>query len=556
MLKTLRLRPGHFLSAAVLITVGHVIYLSVPLYMMIVYDKVLYSFSRATLYTMGIGLLVALVALVLMEYLEKRLLAAAGNRLVEEAQMPVLRFMAVDAAGMAPTGYTRGLADLETVRDAAARGRFFVFFNLPWVILYLIVLVIIHPLVGGIAAAAVFLAALFQILLAVAEKKRYAAADVMDADSRKFAGQCLDQARLLAGMNMVPDLGGYYRRHSEKAEATRAGAEGLYAGTGRVIRLIHLAGPAAVFGAGAFVFFNEQITMGGILAGVVLSFYLFGFLEQRLADLPAAIAAGAAYRRLRTFVDIPPDENKLSLPEPAGKFDGQGLMLSLGGKPELFNISFDLVPGEMLGVVGPSASGKSILCRVLTGVWPLSGGKVLLEGAPISQWPEEDLARYMGYLPEEPLLLPVTVARNIARLKEPDSEKVVAAARKAGVHEMILTLSQGYDTPVEQTGANLSAGQRQGISLARALYDDPKVVIMDEPHNHLDDKGMQGLMDCMDRLREAGTTVVVVTDRPRILMKMDKLLMIKDGKSAMYGPAKEVLAQLSNRQQPPQGTGV
>ena len=554
MLKTLKLRPGHFLSAAVLTTFGHLLYLSVPLYMMIVYDKVLYSFSRATLYTMGLGLLMALVALVLIEYLEKRLLAAAGNRMAVNAQISVLKSMAVDAAGVTPGGYTRGLADLETVREAAARGRFFLFFNLPWVIVYLIVLVVIHPLVGGIGAAAVFLAALFQILLVVAEKKRYSAADVMDSDSRKFAGQCLDQARLLAGMNMDPELAEYYRCHRKKADALRAGADGLYAGVGRVIRLVHLVGPAAVFGAGAYVFFNEQITMGGILAGVALSFYLFGFLEQRLADLPAAIAAGTAYRRLRAFVDIPPDENKLSLPEPSGKFAGQGMTLAPAGKPLLLNISFDLAPGEMLGVVGPSSAGKSILCRALTGIWPLSGGKVMLEGAPLTQWPETDLARYMGYLPEEPLLLPVSVSRNIARLRDPDPEKVVAAARKAGVHEMILTLSQGYDTPVEQTGANLSAGQRQGISLARALYDDPKVVVMDEPHNHLDDKGTQGLMDCLDRLRDAGTTVVVVTDRPRILTKMDKLLMIKDGKSAMYGPAREVLAQLSNRQ-PPQGTG-
>jgi ATP-binding cassette, subfamily C, bacterial EexD len=553
MLKTLRLRPGYFLSAAFLTTCGHVIYLSVPLYMMIVYDKVLHSFSRATLYTMGVGLVIALVALVLVWYLERRILAAAGDRLVSETEADILKSMAKDVAGMAPGGYDRGLADLETVRAAAARGYLFAYFNLPWVVIYLILLFIIHPLVGLIAGASVFMAALFQFLLSAAEKKRYAAAGVIDADSRRFAGQCLDQARLLSGMSMVPDLVRYYRQQRKSGDHIRAGADILYAAAGIVIRLIHLGGPAAVFGAGAFVFFNQQITMGEILAGMVISVYLFGFLEQKLAELPAAIEANAAYRRLRTFVTLSRPENKLSLPEPAGRFDARAVTLAVPGNTLLLNISFDLAPGEMLGVLGPSGAGKTNLCRVLAGIWPVSGGAVLLENAPIVQWPENDLARYMGYMPEEPLLLPVSVARNIARLKDPDPEKVVAAAKKAGIHEMILTFAAGYDTLVAHTGANLSAGQRQGISLARALYDEPKVVVMDEPHNHLDDQGLQGLMDCMDRLRQTGTTLVVVSDRPRILMKMDKLLMIKDGKSAMYGPAKEVLAQLSNRQQPRQG---
>jgi ABC-type protease/lipase transport system fused ATPase/permease subunit len=253
---------------------------------------------------------------------------------------------------------------------------------------------------------------------------------------------------------------------------------------------------------------------------------------------------------------VQPAAQKLSLPAPKGQFSAEGITLALAGKPVLYNISFDLAPGEMLGILGPSSAGKSCLCRVLLGIWPAAAGKIRLDGAEISQWPEEDLAGYVGYLAEEPVLFPVTAAQNIARLREPDPEKVVAAAKKAGVHEMILALAKGYDTIIEGSGDNLSAGQRQGLCLARALYDEPRVLILDEPHTHLDDQGLQTLLYCLDGLKQSEVTTVVVTDRPKILMKMDKLLMIKEGRPAMYGPAQDVLAQLSNRQTPTQAAGV
>lgn len=556
MQKRLTFGSRYVLFAAVFISCANLIYLSVPIYMMIVYDKVLYSFSRASLYALSVGLLIALAAMVVIGYLQRRLMMHAGNKLVQDTTPAALETMRADTAGNQQTGYTRSLEDLGTVRDAAIRGYLFSFLDLPWILIYLGVLVVIHPVVGLLAGGVVFLAAMFQILLKAAVKKRYTASDVSLRAGADFARDCLKQARLLTGMQMLPALVRLYRQREQTALTARAGADALYAGIGSVIRLIHLAGPAVVFSAGAFVFFNEEISVGAIVAALVIGFRLFYYFEWRLENLPASVSAAAAYKRLRTFVDIQPPEKKLSLPEPKGEFAGQGMVLTLGGKPVLNNISFDLAPGERLGVSGPSGAGKTCLCRVMTGIWPPVAGKIRLEGAELSQWPAADLGRYMGYLPQKPVLFPVTVAQNISRLFEPDPDKVVAAARKAGIHEMILALSKGYDTLIQDNGTNLAAGQCQGICLARALYDDPKVVVLDEPHTFLDDQGVQALMTCLDRLKECGTTLVVVSDRPRMLMKMDKLLMIKEGRAVTYGPAAQVLAQLSDRQPAQQTTGV
>jgi PrtD family type I secretion system ABC transporter len=556
MQKQMTFGPGYFVTAGVFISCVNLIYLSVPIYMMIVYDKALYSFSRSTLYTLSAGLLVALTALVALWYVQRRMMIRAGDRLLEDTTQHVMEAVRADAAGIRRNGYTRGLEDLEEVRNAAGRGYLFAFLDLPWILIYLIVLVLIHPVVGLPAAAAVFLTAMFQLLLRISARKRYAAADAIQSANMTFAGTCLGHARLLSGMQMMPALTRLYETRQAPARVIRSGADALYAGVGAAIRLINLAGPALVFGAGAFVFFNDEITLGGIAAALAVAFRLFYHFDRRMGQLPASLSAAAAYKRLRTFVTMQPQENKLSLPEPEGRFDARGITLGMPGKPLLLGISFDLAPGQMLGVLGPSGAGKTCLCRVLTGIWPPSAGNVRLDGADLDQWPVEDLGRYMGYLAQDPVLFPETVARNIARLSDPDPEKVAAAAEKAGVHEMILALPRGYDTVVEANGGNLSAGQRQGICMARALYGDPKVLVLDEPHTFLDDQGLQALLNGLDRLRETGTTVVVVSDRPKILTKMDKLLMIKEGKSVMYGPAAEVLAQLSGRQPARQATGV
>jgi ATP-binding cassette, subfamily C, bacterial EexD len=338
--------------------------------------------------------------------------------------------------------------------------------------------------------------------------------------------------------------------------ALRSEADGYHAGLGAVIRSLHLITLAAVFGSGVFIFFSDKITTGAIFATVLISARILTPFDRGLADMKAVIEAVAAYKRLRHFVSLELPATRLTLPEPQGTFEAEALSLAFNGRAVVHNIAFALQPGESLGILGPSAAGKTSLCKVLLGIWPAMAGKVRLDGAEIGQWSEDDLRSYVGYMPQEPELFPVSVAENIARLMAADPEKVVKAAQKAGVHEMILKLPQGYDTQIDQTGKNLAAGQRQLISLARALYNDPKLVVLDEPHTHLDELGNNMLLHALNILKQDKVTTIVVTDRSGVLVKMDKLLVMREGQQAMYGPGKEVIQQLANRQQPQQAAGV
>lgn len=534
----------------------NLIYLALPIYMMVIYDKVLFSFSTASLSTLAAGIMISFVIVALIDYFRARVLGQTGNNLAQRMMPYVFKSMQADAAGIKRSGYTRGLLDLELLRDAFARGHILNFLDLPWVLVYLAALYLIHPLLGFVSIGGVFLITLFQLLLKRIETKRYTVADVTFHAGADFAGNCLRHAQLISGMRMFSAAMEQYRTRYEKTLAARSEADAFQSAFGAVIRLLQMTVMTAVFTAGAFVFFSHGITQGGIFAAVMIIARLFYPFERSLLNMKTAVEAVAAYKRLKQFVNTQESKPKLSLPAPEGRFSAEAVSLSLDARTVLYNISLALEPGETLGVFGPSASGKTSLCKVLLGIWPPLTGKVRLDGAELSQWPEEELGQYLGYMPQTPELFPGTVAENISRFEAVDSEKIVKAAQKAGVHEMILKLPQGYETRIDQTGKNLAAAPRQLISLARALYGDPKFVVLDEPHTHLDDLGLRMVLTALKNLKQENVTTVMVSDRPNLIVNMDKLLIIKEGQTAMYGPAKEVLNQLANNKQSQQAAGV
>lgn len=528
----------------------NLIYLAVPVYMMIVYDRVLFSFSKATLVTLSAGVFIALLVMGLLEYFRSEMLVQAGVKLEQKMYPFVLSSMHKDAVSLNKQGYTRGLYDLRLLKDAIINSKILWPLDLPWVLIYLALLYFMHPMLGLVSIFGVFMASLFQVLLRILGKKRYTTADVIFNKSSNFINTTLHNAELVNGMGMLPCILDKYEKIHQNVLAMQSEVDSYKAGAGAVIRTLHVISAVAVFGAGAYLFFNNKITVGIMFASVIIIVRLFYPFEQSLASINLSINAIAAYKRLKYFVDTKKQQDTLSLPKPKGKLSAENIVLSIKGLTILHNISFSLEPGETLGIIGPSGSGKTSLCKVLLGIWPALAGKARLDEAEIFQWPSDDLGKYVGYLPQETELFPGRVDENISRLQKVDSDKVIKASQKAGAHNMILKLPQGYDTRIDNTGKNLSAGQRQLISLARALYNDPRVVVLDEPHNNLDDVGFKALVRALNILKNEKVTTVFVTDKPNLLLNTDKILMIKEGQVAMYGLSKEVISRLTNKQQP------
>lgn len=534
----------------------NIIYLALPLYMMIVYDRVLFSFSLATLTTMIVGVLLSLCAIGLIDYCRSQVLGYVGNALAERLIPLMLRGMLQDATALNSQGYTRGLLDINCVREALVQGRILPYFDLPWVVIYLVILFFIHPLIGGVTTGMLFLITTSQFLLQTFESRRSTTADVVCCNQTESVREnILCHAELVSAMGLLPAVVNRYQAGYKTILPLRSETDTFHSGVGAVLRFLHFTTVAAVFGAGVYVFFSGEITTGIIFAVVMITARLLVPFELSFQNLKHTIEAAAAFKRLRYFLAMPA-KNKLSLPPPEGRLTAEAVSLVIHGKALVQNVTFALEPGETLGILGPSSAGKTTLCKVLLGIWPTSTGKVRLDGADICQWSEDELCKYIGYMPQEPELFPGTVADNIARLMKVDPDKVVHAAQKAGVHELILQFAQGYDTKIDQYGKNLSAGQRQLISLARALYDDPKLVILDEPHTYLDDTGLRILQQVLTELKKENITTIVVTDRTNLILTLDKLLMIRNGHIALYGPRQTVLDQLANKQQSQQAAGV
>lgn len=526
----------------------NLIYLALPVYMMVVYDRVLFSFSLATLCTMMIGVLFSLSMMGLIDYFRRRIQGQLGNMLAHKAMPFVVRSMHKIATEINQRSYLRGIDDLELISRAVTQGQLFFLLDLPWICIYLVILYFIHPLVGGVAACGLFLVAVFQVLLTKLESKRYTIADVAMQSGSEMIKTALRQAELIAGLGMLQPLSGKYLEVYDKVLAIRAEVDQFDSAIGSVLRVLYLSTLVAVFGAGAFTFFSQQISTGSIFAVVMITVRIVMPFERALLDMQTIIAVVGAFKRLRYFISLRENDSKISLPAPKGQLKCEAISLALNGRAVLQNISFVLEPGEALGIIGPSSTGKTSLCKILLGVWPPTGGRVRLDGAEITQWLDEELRQYVGYMPQEPILFPGTVAENIARFQERQPDKIVRAAQRTGVHEMVLKLPQGYDTRIDQAGKNLSLSQRQLISLARALYNDPKCVIMDEPHAYLDDTGLRLVGQTLSVLKQERITTIIVTDRSHFLAVMDKLLVMQEGQVAMYGPSKEVLGQLVNRQ--------
>ncbi len=519
-----------------------------PIYMMQVYDRVLGSRNVTTLVMLSIIAAFLLSAMGVLEMVRSRILVRAGLRF--DAMLKKRVFAAVFSRSLRTPGGVpaQALRDLDAVREFLSGAGVLVFCDAPWAPMFIGLAFAMHPLLGWVSLAG----ALFILALALANEQftrkplKHAAAYGLAASS--FAETSLRNAEVIEAMGMMPSIANRWmgRHHRMLALQARAGDHGGYLlAASKVMRLLLQSG---ILGVGAWLAIHDKLSAGAIMAASIIMGRALAPIEMAVSQWRNFINTRTAWDRLKDLLAaVPATPDAMPLPSPAGALAvEQAYAVPPGAKlPALKGVSFAIEPGEVLGVVGPSAAGKSTLARVLVGVWPAYSGCVRIDGAELSQWNREHLGPHIGYLPQDVELFDGTVAENIARFQVMDSQAVVAAARKAGVHEMILRLPEGYDSRIGEGGRSLSGGQRQRLGLARALYRDPALLVLDEPNSNLDTAGDQALIEAVAHARHQGSTVVIISHRVSILSAVDKVLVLNNGQVEAFGTRDEILSRFA-----------
>jgi len=453
---------------------------------------------------------------------------------------------AAGAGNAAPSA--QGLRDLTTLRNFLTGASVFPILDAPWTPLFLIVIFLLHPLLGALAT----LGAVTLFALAVAnDLSARGALERAGAASRAALGHAEAATRnadAILAMGVLPNLVRRWQRANAEMLSFLGTASQRSATLGAVSKFIRMALQIAILGTGAWLVLTADLTAGGMIAGSILLGRALAPVDQAIASWKSAVAARQAYRRISAQLAVlPPRSEVMPLPAPRGLLTVENLSYAHpgAGEPLLRGISLRLEPGESLGLIGPTAAGKTTLARLMVGNLHPQVGQVRLDGADVWQWDAADRGPYVGYLPQDVELFQASVRENIARLGAAESETVVAAARLAQVHDMILRLPQGYETPVGDGGVALSGGQRQRIALARAVFGPPRLVVLDEPNANLDQEGEAALLTALGGLKAAGVTTVVIAHRPSVLRHVDKILVLRPEQTPAFGPRDEILQQVT-----------
>ncbi|HYC02713.1 MAG TPA: type I secretion system permease/ATPase [Azospirillaceae bacterium] len=517
-----------------------------PLYMLQVYDRVLTARSGYTLVMLTVLALFLLGVMGGLEFLRSQVLVRIGNRI--DTRLAERLFTAVykRSLALASGSRTQPLSDLLTLRQFLTGQGLFAFFDAPWAPLFIIVIFMMHPLLGMVALGGGVALFALALLMENVTRQPLQQANVEAMRATGFAETNLRNAEVLEAMGMLPGMRSRWYASQQKMLALQSLASDRAGVVSAITKFTRLVIQTLILGVGAWLAIKNEITPGMMIASSIIMGRALAPVEQAIGVWKLLIAARGAYSRLTELLEkIPAVKDRMQLPAPTGTMTLEGVVaVPPGGQqPTLRGITLQFNAGEAIGVIGPSAAGKSTLARLIVGVWPAYAGKVRLDGADIQSWDRELLGPHMGYLPQDVELFNGTVAENIARFAEVDAEAVVEAARKAGVHEMILRLAQGYDTQIGEGGSVLSAGQRQRIGLARALYGDPKLVVLDEPNSNLDDEGEAALNAAIMELKGRGRTAIIIAHRPSVLAAVDRIVVLRDGQVQMFGPRQEVLSK-------------
>lgn len=505
---------------------------ALPLYMMQIYNRVLPSESESTLVMLTGLVCFALAALAALEATRAQVLVRLGGKLEHDLNRRVVEAAFSTTLRSGEGSSHRALRDFDTIRS-------FVWSSVPsalcdviWTPLFVMVVFVFHPVLGSVALGAAIALLCLALINDAATRPSLEEASRQASEANSFIERSLRNAQTLQAMGMLSNLQQRWlrqRNETVRLQAKVADRTGLLTGVTKSARFLL---QAALLGCGALLVIKNEITPGAIVAASMLMSRGLAPLEITIGAWRQCVNARGAYARLNTlFEQSPSKPTRISLPAPRGALKVQDVVAWLPDTPAptLRHVNFGLAPGEVLAVVGTSGSGKSTLARLIVGACPPHSGEIRLDNADVHVWNREELGPHLGYLPQDVDLFEGTIAENIARFGELDSRKIVDAAKRAGVHDMILSLPQSYETPLGPGSGALSGGQRQRVALARALYGNPVVVVLDEPNSNLDTAGEQALAEAIEQMRRSGTTVVLISHRSKVLRQADHLLMLKDG---------------------------
>ena len=544
----LQLRPQFVRATWFSIVIGLLI-LAPTGYMLEVYDRVVNSRSHETLQMLTVLVIGAFIVMEVLDWARGELLREAGTRFDRQLSPRVFEAIFQASLKRQPGGTPQAVNDLRTVRDFIAQPAVSALMEAPTGVVMLVLVFAVNPLLGWAAVVG----ALAQVAIAWLTE-RATSPPLMQANraaiaAQQYADGSLRNAQVIESMGMLRDI---HRRWQQKQreflgkQAQASESAGAYQALSRMVQQVL---SSLMLGLGCFLMLRNELNGGPgmmVVAGIIGG-RAVAPLVQLVSQWRTVVNARDAYGRLDQLLQQQPArEQGMPLPAPRGLLTVEQLVAGAPGSavPIVRGLQFAVAPGEVLAVVGPSASGKTTLARLLVGLWPAAAGKVRLDGADVFSWNKAELGPHLGYLPQGVELFDGSIAENIARFGEIDEAKVYAAARLVGLHEFILALPQGYDTPVGREGAKLSGGQRQRVGLARALYGDPVFVVLDEPNSSLDEAGDAALAQAIAVLKSRGTTFVVITHRTSVLGVADKMLVLRDGTQQAFGPRDEVLAAL------------
>lgn len=550
--EALKLCKGAFISAAGFSLVINILQLVPTIYMLQLYDRVVPTGNHATLLMLTLIMMVLFITMGTLEWVRSQILVRVSTRLetlLNERLFKVAYKQALYTGGQRAS--SQPLDDLTALRQFMTGNGLFAFFDAPWLPIYIALMFVFHWMYGWMAVGTAILLIIVAIVQEKATSKMLGEANNLAMAGRGLVNKNLRNAEVIESMGMLNNIQKRWLKSTNQVLVLQATASSRAGLISAVSKLIRLSSQSLILAVGAYLVIENEITSGLMIGGSVLLGRALAPIDIVIGSWKGFISARGQYSRLNDMLrQIPADPERMTLPTPEGSFQFEAAVVAPPGAKSavLKGITLNIAKGDVVGVIGPSGAGKSTFARALLGIWPTANGKIRLDGADVFTWNRDELGPHIGYLPQDIELFEGTISENIARFGEIDPEKVVLAAKMADVHDLILHLPDGYDTMIGATGGNLSGGQRQRVGLARALYGEPRIVVLDEPNSNLDELGEAALGNAIQRLKQKQTTVIVITHRNNVLANVDKLLILNDGLVSVYGPKDQVIAHLQQQQ--------